>query len=167
MVRNWYNFTWLSGDGLVEQAVHTVDWLAWAFNDNPAASCTAVGGRQIPAEGGNIFDHVEINYVWANEARAFLAQRQIPGCHNENNLYVLGTKGAGQIGARGRGGEAATTRAPTDRLVAAVVDHEHHEVGRPVLAQRHELAQLHEHRAVAVEAHDLAMRQSQGSRDSP
>lgn len=101
MVRNWYNFTWLSGDGLVEQAVHTVDWLAWAFNDNPAASCTAVGGRQIPAEGGNIFDHVEINYVWANEARAFLAQRQIPNCHSENNLYVLGTKGTGQIGARG------------------------------------------------------------------
>ena len=101
MVRNWYNFTWLSGDGVIEQAIHTVDWLAWAFNDNPAASCTAVGGRQIPAEGGNIFDHVEINYVWANDARGFLAQRQIPSCHNENNLYVLGTKGAGQIGARG------------------------------------------------------------------
>lgn len=101
MVRNWYNFTWLSGDGLVEQAVHTVDWLAWAFQDNPPVSCTAVGGRQIPQEGGNIFDHIEVNYVWANDARAFLAQRQTPGCHNENNLYVLGTKGSGQLGPRG------------------------------------------------------------------
>ncbi len=101
MVSNWYNFTWLSGDGFVEQAIHTVDWLAWAFKDTPPASCTAVGGRQIPAEGGNIFDHLEVNYVWANDARGFIAQRQIPNCHNENNLYLLGTKGAGQIGARG------------------------------------------------------------------
>ncbi len=101
MVRNWYNFTWLSGDGFIEQAIHTVDWLAWAFQDVPAASCTAVGGRQIPAEGGNIFDHLSVNYVWANDARGFIAQRQTPSCHNENNLYVLGTKGVGQIGARG------------------------------------------------------------------
>lgn len=101
MVRNWYNFTWLSGDGLVEQACHTVDWLAWAKGDKPPASCTAVGGRQIPAEGGNIYDHIEVNYVWQDDTRAFLAQRQIPGCHNENNLYVLGTNGKGYINRRG------------------------------------------------------------------
>lgn len=92
-LRNWYNFTWLSGDGLVEQACHTVDWLAWAMGDKPPESCTAVGGRQIPSEGGDIFDHVEVNYVWDNGARGFLAQRQIPRCFNENSLYILGTKG--------------------------------------------------------------------------
>ena len=92
-VRNWYNFTWLSGDGLVEQACHTADWLAWAFNDAHPESCTAVGGRQIPAEGGDIFDHVEINYVWDNGARGFLAQRQIPRCYSQNSLYIMGTKG--------------------------------------------------------------------------
>ncbi len=101
MVRNWYNFTWLSGDGLVEQAIHTVDWLAWTMKDVPAVSCTAVGGRQIPANGGNIFDHIEVNYLWDRDVRGFLAQRQIPGCHNENNLYVHGTKGLGAIGGRG------------------------------------------------------------------
>ena len=101
MVRNWYNFTCLSGDGIVEQAIHTVDWLAWTMEDVPAVSCTAVGGRQIPAHGGNIYDHVEINYLWDSGARGFLAQRQIPGCHNENNLYVFGTKGTGNIGGRG------------------------------------------------------------------
>jgi predicted dehydrogenase len=101
MVRNWYNFTWLSGDGFVEQAIHTVDWLAWAFKDQPPKSCTAVGGRQIAAEGGNIFDHMEVNYEWSNGARGFLAQRQIPNCHNENNLYLLGTQGIAQIQPRG------------------------------------------------------------------
>lgn len=97
MLRNWYNFTWLSGDGLVEQACHTVDWLAWAKGDVPPVSCTAVGGRQIPAEGGNIYDHCEVNYVWEDGSRGFLAQRQITGCHNENNCYLLGTKGQGSI----------------------------------------------------------------------
>lgn len=101
MVRNWYNFTWLSGDGLVEQACHTVDWLAWAMGDRPPVSVTAVGGRQIPAEGGNIYDHVELNYVWENDARGFLAQRQIPGCHNENLCTILGTTGTGKIERRG------------------------------------------------------------------
>lgn len=100
-VRNWYNFTWLSGDGLVEQACHTVDWLAWAMGDTPPESCVAVGGRQIPANGGNIYDHVEVNYVWPNGHRGFLAQRQISGCHNENNLYLLGSQGQGNITRRG------------------------------------------------------------------
>jgi predicted dehydrogenase len=97
MLRNWYNFTWLSGDGLVEQACHTVDWLAWAKGDVPPVSCTAVGGRQIPAEGGNIYDHCEVNYLWEDGSRGFLAQRQITGCYNENNCYLLGTKGQGSI----------------------------------------------------------------------
>jgi predicted dehydrogenase len=101
MVRNWYNFNWLSGDGFVEQAVHTVDWLAWAMKDAPPARCTAVGGRQIPAEGGNIFDHMEVNYEWEDGTVGFLAQRQIPGCHNENHLTMVGTKGTAYIDSRG------------------------------------------------------------------
>ncbi len=60
-IRNWYNFVWLSGDGLVEQAVHAVDWMCWAFKDVPPLKAVAVGGRQIPAHGGNIYDHFEIN----------------------------------------------------------------------------------------------------------
>ncbi len=97
MVRNWYNFTWLSGDGIVEQAIHTVDWLQWVMKDAAPLRCTAVGGRQIPAHGGNIFDHIEINYEWDGGVRGFMAQRQIPGCHNENSLYVHGTKGTATI----------------------------------------------------------------------
>ncbi len=101
MVRNWYNFTFLSGDGLVEQAVHTVDWVAWAMKDVSPVSCTAVGGRQIPANGGNIFDHIEVNYLWDNGARGFLAQRQITGCHSETALRIMGTKGIAEITGRG------------------------------------------------------------------
>lgn len=97
-IRNWYNFTWVCGDSLVEQAVHTVDKVAWAFGDKPPVSCVAVGGRQIPAEGGNIFDHFEVNYLYPNNIRAFVACRQMDGCHNENSDYIVGTKGTVTIG---------------------------------------------------------------------
>ncbi len=104
MVRNWYNFTWLSGDGLVEQAIHSVDLLQWVMKDAPPLRCTAVGGRQIPAHGGNIFDHIEVNYEWDGGVRGFMAQRQISGCHNENSLYVHGTKGTATIRGGGDSG---------------------------------------------------------------
>ena len=61
-------------------------------------SCVAVGGRQIPAEGGNIFDHFEVNYLYPNGFRAFFGCRQIDNCWNENSDYILGTKGACTIG---------------------------------------------------------------------
>ncbi len=97
-IRNWYNFVWLCGDGLVEQAVHSADKIAWAMGDKPPESCVAVGGRQIPAHDGNIFDHFEVNYRYPDGVRAFLGCRQIAGCHRENADYILGTKGKLTIG---------------------------------------------------------------------
>jgi len=100
-VRNWYNFGWLSGDGLVEQAIHSVDKMAWAMKDEPPFKCTAVGGRMTPNHEGNIYDHIEVNYEWSNGVRGFMAQRQIPFCHSETKDYLYGTKGNGYIGRRG------------------------------------------------------------------
>jgi myo-inositol 2-dehydrogenase / D-chiro-inositol 1-dehydrogenase len=100
-IRNWYNFVWLCGDSLVEQAVHSADKIAWAMKEEPPVSCVGVGGRTSPAEGGNIYDHFEINYIYANGTRAFLANRQIAGCHNENSDYMLGTDGTCTIGRPG------------------------------------------------------------------
>jgi len=51
--------------------------------------------------GGDIYDHIEINYLWDNDARGFMSQRQITGCYGENALYVLGTKATAQISGRG------------------------------------------------------------------
>ncbi len=97
-IRNWYNFVWLCGDSLVEQAVHSADKIAWVMHDEPPVSCVATGGRAVPAEGGNIFDHFEVNYQYANGVRAFLANRQSVGCYNENADYILGTEGTLTIG---------------------------------------------------------------------
>jgi myo-inositol 2-dehydrogenase / D-chiro-inositol 1-dehydrogenase len=94
-LRNWYNFGWLSGDGLVEQAVHAVDWMCWAMKDVPPVKAIAVGGRQIPSDGGNIFDHFEVNYEYADGTLGFLGCRQQGGCANDNTATILGTEGEG------------------------------------------------------------------------
>jgi predicted dehydrogenase len=96
-LHHWYNFTWICGDSLVEQAVHSVDKLAWAMKDEMPVKAVAVGGRQIPAHGGNIFDHFEVNYEYAGGARGFLACRQQTGCYSENNDYLMGGKGFANI----------------------------------------------------------------------
>jgi len=97
-MRNWMNFGWLGGDGIVEQCIHTVDKVLWAYKDVAPVKCTANGGRVHPNGEGNIFDHVTVVYEWANGARGVVAQRQIAGCHNDNSDYVLGSAGKGFSG---------------------------------------------------------------------
>ncbi|NBV86468.1 MAG: gfo/Idh/MocA family oxidoreductase [Verrucomicrobia bacterium] len=92
-LRNWMNFVWLAGDGLVEQACHSVDKMLWAMKDVAPLRCTATGGRQIPNPGGNIFDHIEVNFEWANGVRGVMAQRQMAGCFNDNSDYITGEFG--------------------------------------------------------------------------
>ena len=97
-IRNWYNFVWLSGDGMIEQACHCVDKILWAMKDVPPVRCVANGGRVHPNNEGNIFDHIDVFYEWADGTRASLAQRQIAGVpHNDNTDYVIGARGTGTV----------------------------------------------------------------------
>jgi predicted dehydrogenase len=96
-MRNWYNFVWLSGDGLVEQAVHSIDKIAWAMKDQPPLKAVAVGGRQTPNNEGNIYDHMFIVYEYPNDVRGFMGQRQISNCVNENSDYLMGSDGVAKI----------------------------------------------------------------------
>ncbi len=96
-LRNWYNFVWLSGDGLVEQACHSIDKIAWAMNGVLPIKAVGNGGRQIPNNQGNIYDHIDVFYEFPNGVRAFMAQRQTPNCHSDNSDYILGATGTGTI----------------------------------------------------------------------
>jgi predicted dehydrogenase len=97
-VRNWYNFTWLSGDSLVEQAVHNADKIMWIVKDTPPVSAVATGGRAVPALGGNIYDHFSVNYLFPNGYRVFLSNRQSTGCYNGTHDFVMGTEGTLVLG---------------------------------------------------------------------
>jgi len=97
-LRNWYNFTWLSGDGYVEQACHSVDKVAWAMGDQPPLKAMAVGGRQAPNNEGNIFDHMFVVYEWPDDIRAFVGQRQVGNTYSDNSDYLIGSEGFGRSG---------------------------------------------------------------------
>jgi len=98
-MRMWYYFTWLSGDFLVEQAIHNVDKAHWVMGELPVAA-TGLGGRQVrtDAKFGNIWDNFSVVYEYANGAKVILQCRQQPGSVvKEVTDHVIGTKGSVQL----------------------------------------------------------------------
>src|SRR6185436_8102131 len=70
----------------------------WAMKDAPPVRCVATGGRVHPNNEGNIFDHIDVFYEWADGTRATMAQRQINDCpYNDNTDYVIGANGTGTV----------------------------------------------------------------------
>lgn len=94
-IRNWLYFTWLSGDHLVEQAVHSVDKVAWAMKDVPPVRAMGWGGRQVRTDPayGHIYDHFAVVYEWENGARAHVYCRQQDGTAGGVWDHITGTKG--------------------------------------------------------------------------
>ncbi|HEV7867673.1 MAG TPA: Gfo/Idh/MocA family oxidoreductase [Chthoniobacteraceae bacterium] len=94
-LRNWMYFTWLSGDHLVEQAVHTVDKMSWAFGDVAPLRAVSLGGRQqrVEPEYGHIFDHFAVMYEYPDGARGTIFARQQAGTFNQNSDHIIGSKG--------------------------------------------------------------------------
>jgi predicted dehydrogenase len=94
-LRNWYYYTWASGDHIVEQAIHSINKIAWAMNDETPIHATAVGGRQVRTgpEYGNVYDHFAVVYEYKGGQRGFHDCRQTEGCYNDNGDFVAGTKG--------------------------------------------------------------------------
>ena len=94
-LRNWYWFTWLSGDHIVEQAIHSIDKAAWIMHDEPPVSAVGLGGLQTRTgpDRAQIFDHHAVLYEYANGVRHYHYCRQQPGCTNEVSTVALGSKG--------------------------------------------------------------------------
>jgi predicted dehydrogenase len=98
-LRNWYYFSWLSGDFNTEQHVHSLDKAAWAMHDQPPARAWGVGGRQVrtDAKFGDIFDHHAVVYEYDNGVQVHAYCRQIPGCYSDVSDVFIGTKGRANI----------------------------------------------------------------------
>ena len=94
-LRNWIHMTWLSGDHLIEQAIHTVDKMCWTFDDADPVSAQGMGGRQqrVEEQYGNGWDHFSVVYDYGEERRGFIMCRQQAGCWGDVSDYVYGTKG--------------------------------------------------------------------------
>jgi len=94
-IRNWYYYTWLSGDFNVEQHIHSLDKMLWAMQDEVPLKAVASGGRQVRTDPkyGNIYDHFDVVYEWKNGLKAFARCRHWPGCKNDVSDHIYGTKG--------------------------------------------------------------------------
>ncbi len=104
-MRNWYNFTWLSGDFNVEQHVHFLDVCAWVMKDKYPVKAMGMGGRTVlnGTEYGNIYDHFSVVYEYADGQRFISNTRQQPGCKNDLSAAALGTKGRAQLSEKDGG----------------------------------------------------------------
>jgi predicted dehydrogenase len=94
-MRNWYYFTWLSGDHNVEQQIHGIDKCSWGLRDEPPVRAWGLSGRQVRTDPqwGDIYDHHAVVYEYASGARMYALARQQPGCFNDYSEILFGTKG--------------------------------------------------------------------------
>lgn len=94
-MRNWYYYNWLSGDFIVEQAVHSLDMMSWAMGDVMPIKAIGTGGRQVRVDPkyGNIYDHFAVEFEYANGAKGYHFTRQQAGTTNRNSVDVMGTTG--------------------------------------------------------------------------
>jgi predicted dehydrogenase len=102
-MRNWYYFTWLSGDFNVEQHVHMLDLCSWVLRDVYPARAYGIGGRQVRTspEYGNIYDHHSVIYEYADGVKLFANCRQQAGCMNDISTHVMGAKGTAALSGSG------------------------------------------------------------------
>jgi len=94
-MRRWHYYWWLSGDGIVEQAIHSIDKMLWTMKDVAPVTAVAHGGRQVRTDKkfGNVFDHFAVEYRWEDGTPGYHYSRQIDRCWNSVADRVFGTKG--------------------------------------------------------------------------
>ena len=104
-LRNWYYFTWISGDFIVDQHIHNIDIINW-IKGGPPVRAQGMGGRQVRNDKklhGQIFDHHFVEYEWADGSKLFSQCRQgQTGTHQEVSEHVVGTKGRADLNVGSR-----------------------------------------------------------------
>jgi myo-inositol 2-dehydrogenase/D-chiro-inositol 1-dehydrogenase len=142
-MRDWYYFTWLSGDFNVEQHVHNLDVCAWVMGNRYPVRCYGAGGRQVRTapEFGHIYDHFNVTYEYENGAKIMSQTRQQAGCRNDIVVQVQGTSGSASLTDGRRRGQSIRTAAGErtyDGPVNQMYQTEHDELfasirmGRPI-----------------------------------
>jgi predicted dehydrogenase len=92
MLRDWVNWTWLSGDHIVEQHVHNLDVANWFLGDAHPEKAVGFGGRW-RRPSGDQYDFFSIDFTYENDKHVHSMCRQIAGCANNVSEFVRGTKG--------------------------------------------------------------------------
>ncbi|MEW6238193.1 MAG: Gfo/Idh/MocA family oxidoreductase [Candidatus Omnitrophota bacterium] len=93
--RNWYHFSWLSGDDVTQSLVHNLDKALWALREKPPVKAHGLAGRSASFGDiyGDVFDHHSVVYEYENGARIYALCRTQENCHGGVSDIIMGTKG--------------------------------------------------------------------------
>lgn len=91
MIRNWGNFSWLSGDTITEMFIHEIDVMN-SYIRKPPVKAVGYGGRH-QRISGNQFDFFSIDYEYENGMRTNCSHRTISGLDNGKVEMINGTEG--------------------------------------------------------------------------
>jgi myo-inositol 2-dehydrogenase/D-chiro-inositol 1-dehydrogenase len=94
-LRNWLYYNWLSGDHIIEQAIHSLDMLQWGMGDAMPVRVSGTGGRQKRTDPkfGNVYDHFAVTYEYSNGAKAYFYCRQQAGTTPSYAVEFVGKDG--------------------------------------------------------------------------
>lgn len=97
--RNWYHFSWLSGDDVTQSLVHSVDKASWVMREEPPLKAHGLAGRSASFGPiyGDMFDHHAVVYEYANGTRLYAFCRTQKECYAGVSDYVFGTKGQASL----------------------------------------------------------------------
>ena len=98
-IRNWDYFTWLCGDNICEQHVHSLDKALWLMNDEPPQAAWGTGGRQTYSgpECGDRYDHHAVVFEYPGNVHVHSYCRQQLGCAGDTSDMFFGTKGTANV----------------------------------------------------------------------
>ncbi|MEX2672730.1 MAG: Gfo/Idh/MocA family oxidoreductase [Phycisphaeraceae bacterium] len=129
-VRNWLYFTWLSGDFITEQHVHSLDKTAWIMGDTPPLRATAMGGRAVRTDPkyGNAYDQFYTTFEYADGIQLHSSCRQWVNCASRVTDHAYGTKGEANIMGHSISGENEWRWRNPEGLVDDMYQNEHNEL---------------------------------------
>ena len=95
-IYNWMHFIWLSGDQIVEQSVHNIDFMNWLMDSTPE-SAFGSGGRFTRPADSEMWDSMSVDYVYPGNRFISFKCYQIPGAVSENATVIYGSNGTAKI----------------------------------------------------------------------
>ena len=98
-MRNWYYFTWICGDHILEQHIHNIDVANWFIGEYPLYA-QGMGGREVRngKEHGQIFDHHFVEFHYPSGAVVSSQCRHQKGTETRVDEVFQGSKGSIVLG---------------------------------------------------------------------
>ncbi len=98
LIRDWVNWTCMSGDHIVEQHVHNLD-VAWWFLGAYPVKAVGFGGRARRVTGDQ-YDFFSVDFEMPSGVHVHSMCRQIDGCANDVSEYIVGTNGWANLSSK-------------------------------------------------------------------